>query len=95
VYVQTDGQVGFTQAHSAYIPPGAVTVTFSHTTGASFGTFGFTGLGATGFVACPTTTSGFPYQIYANVKGHDFSKCLGFNAVTGDFNGGFAAWQYT
>jgi hypothetical protein len=70
-------------------------MTFSHTTGPSFGTFGFQGLGATGFVACPTTTSGFPYQIYANVKGKDVSKCIGFSAVTGDYNGGFSAWQYT
>ena len=95
VYVQTDGEVGYTQAHSANIPSGAVTTTFSHTTGSSFGTFGFNGLGATGFVACPSTASGFPYQIYANVKGKDFSKCLGFDALTTNYNTGAAAWQYT
>jgi hypothetical protein len=72
-----------------------VTTGFTHTAGTSFGTYGFTGLGATGFVACPSANGGAPYQIFANVKGGKFAKCIGLDALTSDWHGGFGAWQYT
>ena len=95
VYVQTDGAIGYTQAHSAFVPAGAVMSPFSLTEGPSFGTLGFTGLGATGFVACPSANGTFPYQIFANVASGNFANCLGFDALTIVFTGGFGAWQYT
>jgi len=93
VYVQPNGALGFTQAHSASIPTGSVTMTFTLVQGTSFGTFGFSGLGANGFVACPTNGT-FPYQIYANVAGGNFNDCLGFDALTSNYTQGAAAWQY-
>lgn len=95
VYVETDGALGFTQAHSANIPAGAVVSTFTVTPGTSFGTLGFSGLGANGFVACPSANGSVPYQIFANVAGGDFTNCLGFDALTTEFTGGLGAWQYT
>jgi hypothetical protein len=95
IYVETSGALGFTQAHSAGIPTGAVVATFIVTPGASFGTLGFSGLGATGFVACPSANGTAPYQIFANVAGGNFDSCLGFDALTTDFTGGVGAWQYT
>ena len=95
VYVETNGALGFTQAHSAFIPPGAVISSFTVTPGASFGTLGFSGLGANGFLACPSANGSAPYQILANVAGGNFVNCLGFDALTTSFAGGFGAWQYT
>jgi hypothetical protein len=95
VYVETDGALGFTQAHSANIPAGAVVSTFTLVPGTSFGTLGFSGLGANGFVACPSANGLAPYQIFANVAGGDFTNCLGFDALTTEFTEGFGAWEYT
>ena len=95
VYVETSGALGFTQAHSAFIPPGAVTGPFITTPGVAFGTLSFTGLGATGFVACPSANGGAPWQIFADVMGGNFTNCLGFDALLSPFTGGAAAWEYT
>jgi hypothetical protein len=97
VYVETTGALGFTQAHSAFIPPGAVTATFSLTSvaGADFWTLDFSGLGGGGFVACPSANGSFPYQIFANVPSGNFDNCLGFDALASEYTAGFGAWQYT
>jgi hypothetical protein len=95
VYVETDGALGFTQAHSANIPAGAVVSTFTLVPGTSFGTLDFSGLGANGFVACPSANGSVPYQIFANVAAGNFTNCLGFDALTTAFTGGFGAWEYT
>lgn len=99
VYVAPDGSLSYTVAHSASIPPGSATTTFTHTpsnpsTG-QLGTFGFTGLGATGFVACPLA-GGSAYQVFADVSGKDWSQCIGFDALTSDYTAApVAAWEYT
>lgn len=64
--------------------------------------FGFTGLGATGFVACPLTNGSAPWQIFAAVPGLDdkgvpggnVSACLGFDALAETYSEGPAAWEY-
>lgn len=94
MYVQTNGALGYTQAHSAATPAGSVLSPFTFVQGTSFGTLGFTGLGANGFVACPTNGT-FPYQIFANVASGNFDNCIGFDALTSNFTGGSSAWQYT
>jgi hypothetical protein len=95
VYVQENGALGFTQAHSASIPAGAVTMTFTLTqltTG--IGVWSFTGLGANSFFACPSANGGSPYQVFVNVAEGNFDNCIGFDADTANYTGGAAAWQY-
>lgn len=95
VYVEADGALGFTQAHSASIPDGAVVSTFTLTQGLSFGELGFSGLGGAGFIACPNATTGtFPYQIFADIPGAGGTNCLGFDPLTTNYTGGPGAWQY-
>lgn len=103
VYVQATGELGFTQAHSALVPAGAYRVGFSATApGANgLGDFGFSIAGkAAGWLACPATKGAFPYQIFADVPGlkvpsGNVDDCYGFDALTSNFAGGAAAWQYT
>ena len=97
LYVTKDGQLGYTQAHSAAIPEGAYTTGFTYTPPSgeqSWGYFSFTNGGANGLVACPTADNANVYQVFANVTGKDTSKCLGFNAFALTYSGK-TAWQYT
>ncbi|EIN06512.1 hypothetical protein PUNSTDRAFT_127270 [Punctularia strigosozonata HHB-11173 SS5] len=96
IYVQSNGALGYTAPHSAVIPAGATLTGFFWTGGAAAGDLGFIGLGATSFIACPTTSGGPPYQIFENVAGGDFSSCIGFDARTTEYSGGdtSAAWEY-
>ena len=103
VYVTGTGRLGFTQAHSSIIPSGAYLFPFTLEPGASFGIYGFSGLGATGFLACPVKNGTAPWQIFANVKGLKdgdvpgkcLRDCLGFDALAPKYTGsGPAAWQY-
>ncbi len=103
VYVASNGRLGFTQAHSSIVPVGAALSPFTLTPGSSFGSFGFSGLGATGFLACPTKNGTAPWQIFANVKGLKdkdvpggcVKDCLGFDALAPNYTAsGPAAWQY-
>jgi hypothetical protein len=78
VYVAPDGALSYTQAHSAYIPPGSIVDGFSRTEGEQFGNLAF----KDGLIACPTEDSG--YQVFGNLKDIEFDPaCLGFNALTG------------
>lgn len=95
MYVQENGALGFTQAHSAGIPTGAVTMTFTLTqlpTG--IGIWSFKGLGANSFFACPSTSGASQYQVFVNVAGGNFDNCIGFDADTANYTAGVAAWQY-
>jgi len=103
VYVAPDGHLGFTQAHSATYPTGAVLNPFTYTKsdGEQFGHLGTSAFGATGFMACPVTDAPGPYQVFAAFAGAvvpngDASTCLGFDALTVDYylNPAPAAWQY-
>ena len=84
VFVLPNGELGFTEPHSGAYPAGAVTTGFVETPGSTYATFGFTGLGATGFVACPTVNNTGPYQVYAQVTGFipsNSNDCIGFDTI--------------
>lgn len=93
VYLMSTGELGFTQAHSAAIPDGADTSSFTYdssgTSSANMGRLGTTAFGANGFMAC----NGPQWQVFANIPGNDATNCLGFDAATteGSFTG---AWDY-
>lgn len=98
IFVDPSGALGFTQAHSASIPPGSALGPFEYTPGDSFGHFTFKGFGAKGFMACPAEDN--RWQVFAaiqnaTVPGGDVSKCLGFSALAPTAKKqGPAAWQY-
>lgn len=103
VYVDPkDGAIGYTQAHSASMPEGAITRGFIYTPPKGDASFGELTFKKRGLLACSTkgnSTEG-PYKIYANLRAIDFDDdaCLGFSglAVTGPKKGTkVGAWQYT
>ncbi|KAJ5166287.1 uncharacterized protein N7482_005068 [Penicillium canariense] len=53
IYVDRAGALSFTTPHSGYIPPGSSQGPFKYTPGQSFGTWTYSGQGASGFMACP------------------------------------------
>lgn len=82
---------------------------FAPGTDNALGVFDFTGLGSTGFLACPAKNGTTPWQVFADVKGirdcdvpgGNVSACLGFVAFAasggelGTENTGLpGAWQY-
>lgn len=106
MYIRSNGALGYTQAHSASIPTGAMTTGFTFTpasAGSQFGFFGVNLPGSAGLLACPTgeNFSG-PYQVFVNLKnlkdsdvaGGKINKCIGFNAIAPTATGA-DAWQYT
>lgn len=97
VYVDpSDGSLSFTQAHSAYLPPGAELSPFTYTPqqGPGYvGTLSF-GTGTEGFFACPVNGTS-PYQILSLAAGTAAADCIGINLATSEYNGTVAAWQYT
>lgn len=99
MYVEPSGAVGFTQAHSAQIPPGSAIGGFGYTPGDDHGKYTFSGFGADGFMACPHPDKDF-YQVFANMKNAtvpsgNVDECLGFVAMAYTYDGPTAAWQYT
>ncbi|MCJ1228657.1 hypothetical protein MMC12_005318 [Toensbergia leucococca] len=104
IYVAATGALGFTEAHYGTTPPGAALTGFIESSGLGYGSFRFTGLGATGFLACPNANGTAPYQVFANVRGltdadvpgGSVRHCIGFDALTTKYNGTRpAAWEYT
>ncbi|KAL8670651.1 MAG: hypothetical protein Q9168_004813 [Polycauliona sp. 1 TL-2023] len=113
VYVAPNGKLSYTIAHSASIPPGSAVKTFTATIPPAtvdnsypLGSFNFKGLGATGFLACPShkvdsEEGPFPYQVFADVKAlsdkdvpsGSKQDCLGFSAVIAEYKGA-PTWQY-
>jgi hypothetical protein len=101
IYVNPQGALSFTQAHSIYIPTGSSYGPFNYSPGQPFGHYTFEGWGATGFMACPNTV-GNPssWQVFAAIQNAtvptgDVSDCLGFDAAAIAYNGSVPAWQYT
>jgi hypothetical protein len=96
VYVMTTGELGFSQAHSASIPEGADTSSFTFDpnafSSANMGRLSTTAFGANGFIACNDAQQ--QWQVFADVPGKDATNCLGFDAATieANFTG---AWEYT
>ncbi|KAB8233449.1 hypothetical protein ETB97_000718 [Aspergillus alliaceus] len=97
VYVDPNGALSFTQAHSAYIPDGSARGPFEYTPGENWGYYTFKGWGASGFMACPTEDN--RWQVFAAIKNATVPKgnvdeCLGFNALAPKADQSPAAWQY-
>lgn len=90
VYIGPDGAMSYTQAHSAYVPPGSIRDGWSKTEGENFGNLQW----ERGLIACPAAEQGQGYQVFGQVEGVIFGpECLGFNSLT--FNAtGPGAWQY-
>ncbi|EEP78741.1 hypothetical protein UREG_03587 [Uncinocarpus reesii 1704] len=99
MYVEPSGAVGFTQAHSAAIPPGSYIGGFTYAPGPNYGVYSFKGWDADGFMGCPNPKSGF-YQVFANMKNAtvptgNIKDCLSFTALAVNYTGPSpAAWQY-
>ena len=89
VFATPSGQFGYTEAHSATLPPGAVTTGFQFTSG-SPGSLNF----GEGFIACPTG-DGVSYQVLVFTGTPPSDACIGIAIATFPFSGGVAAWQYT
>ncbi|KAF2746915.1 hypothetical protein M011DRAFT_392483, partial [Sporormia fimetaria CBS 119925] len=90
VYIAPDGSMSYTQAHSAYMPPGSIQDGWSRTEGAQFGNLRWTN----GLIACPTDVEGQGYQVFGQIEGKEFDGgCLGFNALTVNVTEA-GAWQY-
>jgi hypothetical protein len=87
VYVQKNGAVGYTQAHSASAPAGSTFDGWSKSEGASFGSLSH----KHGVLFCP---EGDAYKLFVQVPGVSFAAtCLGANLLT--VNGTApGAWQY-
>lgn len=93
-YVATDGQLGYTIAHSASSPAGSLRTPFLYTPQAQTGSVGNLQFNAGGFAACPDATAGV-YQIYASaVPGFVRKDCIGINIATITYTGA-SAWQYS
>ncbi|KAF7506406.1 hypothetical protein GJ744_011760 [Endocarpon pusillum] len=103
-YVEVGGRIGYTQAHSASMPVGAIPGGFSYykCPDEQFGHITTSIFNATGLMACPDNSFGTQrYVVYANipnavVPSGNVQDCIGFDGLTSDYNGPLpAAWQYT
>ena len=103
-YFEVEGRVGYTQAHSIYMPAGAVPGGFSYykCPDEPYGHITTSVFGATGLMACPDNSFGTQrYVVFANipnavVPSGNVQDCIGFDGLTSDYNGPVpAAWQYT
>ncbi|MCJ1309300.1 hypothetical protein MMC25_002959 [Agyrium rufum] len=100
IYVNSKtGALQFVEPHIDSPPTGSGVTGFSYVPGASYGDFGYSGLGANGFVACPTTASGGLYQVFAQIEGFvapaSTGPCIGFDALApADTQAGAAAFEY-
>lgn len=90
VYVAPNGAVSYTQAHSAYAPPGSEFSGFS----LSGDVFRF---GDFDFYACPPADGSSDFQLYVGFQQvKDNSDCIQIDLeITPSNTTGFAAWQYT
>ncbi len=106
-YTEPGGRLGYTQAHSLYMPAGSIPGGFNYAKcpGEEWGRVGTSEavFGATGFMACPDGGSGgeVQYKVFvripdAVVPGGDVGACIPFEGLTRDYDGVVpAAWQYT
>ncbi|KAK2747147.1 hypothetical protein FQN57_002404 [Myotisia sp. PD_48] len=98
IYVEPSGALGFTQAHSAYIPPGSYVggMTFKYLDNHNdCGIYSFEGWGAKGLMACYNRDRGL-HQVYANIANATVPDCKPITALGCRWNGsGYGAWQYT
>ncbi|EXJ86368.1 hypothetical protein A1O3_03319 [Capronia epimyces CBS 606.96] len=100
LYVTPRGEIGYTQAHSSFMPNGSLPCPFTYykAPGAPLGLLSTQAFGADGLMACPT--DGDAWQVFANLRNAtvpqgNVSQCLGFDGLALDYPELFAAWQYT
>ncbi|CAI7651322.1 unnamed protein product [Penicillium glandicola] len=97
VYIDPNGALSFTQAHSASIPQGSSLGPFNYSADLPWAHYSFAGWGAKGFMACPTDDS--RWQVFAaignaTVPNGNINDCLGFSAVALTYTGDVPTWQY-
>ncbi|KAJ5969020.1 hypothetical protein PENPOL_c003G02723 [Penicillium polonicum] len=97
VYVDPNGALSFTQAHSANIPQGSSLGPFNYAADEPWAHYAFAGWGATGFMACPADDN--RWQVFAAIQNAtvphgNVDECLGFSAVALTYTGDVPAWQY-
>lgn len=85
------GALGFTQAHSAYYPPGSVFGVNAYQKGA------FVYLPGNGWTACPSEAYPGSYQVFQKLDGLTFNDtCVDFTILVKDWPSNVpGAWQYT
>jgi len=97
VYLNPYWDIAYTQAHSAYIPPGSLTTGLAAYQGGGF--VNLNGNGA-GWVACPPTAMGGGGNVWAliaknSTNAANLGLCTGVNLKVNVIAPGPAAWQYT
>ena len=103
MWATPDGTIGYTQAHSAYMPPGSLQCPFVYqkADGERYGYLTTDVFGATGLMACPEKDGGWQVMAAianATVPNGNISTCLSFDGLTTDYiaaGSNFSAWQYT
>ncbi|RDL31916.1 uncharacterized protein BP5553_09318 [Venustampulla echinocandica] len=94
VFVGPDGALGYTGAHSASIPVGAVTTGFLRFQSVAGGAPVPMTFEGSGFRACPVDeTQENVYQVFASAVGTDPGNCIQFQLRTYSAPG-ISAWQY-
>ncbi|ETS78184.1 hypothetical protein PFICI_10246 [Pestalotiopsis fici W106-1] len=109
IYIAPHGQVQFTQAHSAYMPPGSLTGGWFNKTVVSecgprthvldFLATNGTDLG--GVYLCPNVEdymkgTGASYRLYTNTPQFNETNCVqAVGLVEHEIDAAFGAWQYT
>lgn len=89
-YIEPNGELGFTQAHSLSYPPGSI-----------FGVAAYEGgqftYGGNRWMACPRADTSAQWQVFAELPDLSFDpSCIRFTAlVKGLSRGTVGAWQYT
>ncbi|KAJ5963946.1 uncharacterized protein N7479_003822 [Penicillium vulpinum] len=97
VYIDPNGALSFTQAHSANIPQGSSRGPFQYAVGDPWSHYTFNGWGASGFMACPADDN--RWQVFAAIQNAtvphgNVDECLGFSATAITYEGDVPAWQY-
>ncbi|KEF61781.1 uncharacterized protein A1O9_03351 [Exophiala aquamarina CBS 119918] len=104
IFALPNGELGFTQAHSALLPPGSSTCPFEYVMEHRGDQYAHLFPNATnafrakGFRACPTNDGRWQVLLaLANVTVPSVTnqtECLPFAAFAVDYENGYAAWQY-
>ncbi|TVY81938.1 putative secreted protein [Lachnellula suecica] len=104
IYVAPAGNLGFTQAHSAYVPPGSYIGGFTNITtlsdcGPAISVFNWEAANFTtgGIWACPTATNATAtYQIFAKTVAFNHTNCVELAGLQPHYQStnAFGAWEY-
>jgi hypothetical protein len=105
-YTEPAGRIGYTQAHSTYMPTGSLPGGFAYSKcpNEQYGHITiYPGIfNATGLMACPDSSFGTKQYVVwakipnAKVPSGNVADCIDFDGLTTDYQGSTpAAWQYT